>query len=489
MTLMGIDIGTTGVKAAVFSLDGKIINLAYQDYKPIRNNAGWFELNPDEVWNSTKSVIKKAAAKAKNIKALSISTLGGSLTPVDKNGNSLYNTITAADTRGSNELKIFEKYGREKVYRITGAPLHPAFCINKIAWIKNNLPSVYKKTWKFMQMEELFFSKLGLEPIVDYSLASATMCFDVSSKRWSKEILNLVDLDEDKLAIPKRSGEVIGEISDRISKELGLSKGTLIVTGGYDQPMAALGAGIIKEGSGVDSIGTVECITVAFSKPDFNKMAKSNYCICPHVYKDMFVTLAYNYCAGDLLRWYKTTFERTAEYGEILKRVKDEPSSILILPHFIGSGTPYLDPFSKGAILGLTLSTSKSDIVKGVLESACYEMKVNIEELKKLGINTGKLYVIGGGAKSSLNLQMRADMFQKEIISLEIKEAGCAGAAILAGYGAGIYGSIKDAVKLFVKEKERFHARPKWSRRYDRKFKTYREIYDKLKRINTGITY
>jgi len=270
---MGLDIGTTGTKAVIFDEEGEILSQSYREYTLLQPNPGWLELDPAQVWESVQTVIREAVKgnKGSPVKAMATSALGEAVTPIDKDGNPLYNTIIAMDIRAIPQSEwLGEKIGKKRLFEITGMPLHPMYSINKILWFKENMPDVYKSTWKFLCWEDLFSLRLGLRPVIDYSLASRTMVFDIIKKRWSEEIMEVAGLEDKQFAEVRPSGYVIGEIPKKIAEPLGLEPEVVVATGGFDQPCAALGAGAVREGMAVVGTGTVECATPALNKPILN---------------------------------------------------------------------------------------------------------------------------------------------------------------------------------------------------------------------------
>ena len=311
-------------------------------------------------------------------------------------------------------------------------------------------------------------------------------------------MFDLSDIDATLLPDTVPSGTIIGEIGKKVSGELGLPSGVVVVAGGHDQPCGALGAGIIRGGEVMDATGTVECIAPAFGEPVINQqMIDGNFSCYPHVVEGLYVTLGFVSSGGVVLRWFRDTFaeteiaQATAEnrdvYDILLEDIPDSPGTAMLLPHFTGSGTPHLDLESKGAIVGLTLSTSKGELVKAILEGISYEIKQNLTMLQDAGVEINEVRAIGGGAKSDKWLQLKADMFGKKVIALDISEGVCLGTAILAGTAIGKYSSIEEAVDLLVKPKETYYPREAIAQEYDEKLNVYEQIYPALNSINKQI--
>jgi len=497
MGLLGLDIGTTGCKATIFDYDGNVKVSAYREYTLLSPRPGQTELDPEKVWRSVKEVIRRSAAgyKGEKIKAVSISSFGEAAIPLDKGGNILGNSIMYTDRRGEEEVRDLEqKLGGEKVLSITGASVHPMYTLGKLMWLKKHHPDIYRNAWKFMLYAGFILHRLGAEPHIDYSLAGRTMAFDIVKKQWSEQILDCAGIEKDKLPLPVQSGTIVGEVTSDVAEDLGLPAGILLVSGGHDQPCAALGAGVIRENIAVDGMGTVECITPALNRPVISKqMAEANLVCVPHLKKDMYVTYAFNFTGGSLLKWFRDNFayeERllAAEkgvdvYDLLIDKAVDYPTDVYILPYFAGAGTPYMDTEAKGAVIGLKLDTSREEIIKAVLEGITYEMMLNLECLDRAGVRLDELRAVGGGAKSGYWLQLKADMMGKRIVSLNVSEAGTLGVAMLAGTASGVYSSLDDAVERLVKVKQVYYPDEEKHRIYQGKYLVYKNIYPHIKSI------
>ena len=502
MSLLGIDIGTAGCKIIAFNKYAEILSYEYIEYPLIHPNKGWMELDAEYIWIKIKESISKINHKIKkdDIKAFSVSCQGEAIIPVDRSGNSLYNAIVTFDSRTDDQYKFWlNNLGKKEIFKITGMPLHPMYSINKIMWIKKNFKDIFKRTFKFLCFEDYIYMKFGLKPTIDYSLAARTMAFNVIKKDWSEEILNEAKISREYLSDIKPSGEIIGEINPVIAKEIGFNNDVIGVTGGHDQACGAFGSGIIEEGTAMHASGTSDVVTAVFNQVNLNEnMLKNNYSCYPYVVKDKYMTISVNLTGGLLLKWYRDNFcyeekiisEKCNQniYDLIISKMYQEPVNIFILPHFVGSGTPYFDPNSKGIILGLDLETDKPKLSRAILESNAYDLKFNLDKLEKSGINIEKIVAIGGGAKSPEWLKIKSDVLGKRIITLNNKEAASIGAALLAGIAIGEYSSYKDAVSNTVRESEGFTPNKNNYKLYNDRYLIYKDIYkntnELLHRIN-----
>ncbi|MFC2144809.1 L-fuculokinase [Actinomycetota bacterium] len=498
MYLLGLDVGSTGCKVIVFDPDGKIINSGFEEYGIILDQYGKAEQDAENIWKIICCTIRKVAedVNSSRICALGLSVQGDGIIPVDKNFKALHNAILGMDYRSKPQVEIFEnQFNPREVFKLTGMRPHPMNSLSKLLWFRENHPSIYKKTFKITTYADFILGKFGADPSIDYTMATRTMAFDLSSNKWSEKILNKLDLNKNIFSVAKPSGVVVGRIKATLSEKLGLDKNMLLVTGGHDQACAALGAGITNKGSGVISTGTAEVLSTVFTEPITNDTMFNSFYPCYRYVKDgMYFTFSLNHVGGLLLRWYRENFSDTEilksqgknidKYQMMIDKIPPGPSNIMFLPHMNGSGTPWCDMDSKGAIIGLTMSSTRHDIVRAILESQSYELKINIDTLEKAGIKINRFIAVGGGSRSATWLQIKSNVLNKTIYTLKNKEAACLGAAILAGYGAGIYNSIEDGVKRTVKTDRTFHPEKNNMEKYKKRFATYTKIYPALKNIN-----
>ena len=502
MSLLGIDIGTTGCKAIAFDLEGRMIAQAYREYALIHPQPGWSELDINELWQNVSEAIQdvNTQVQADPVKTLSISCQGEAVTAMDSRGQPLCNFSVSFDHRTIPQAKWWqENLGAERLFKITGMPLHAMHSINKIMWYKENHPELYTKTVRFLCVEDFINYKLTGVYATDWSLAARTMTFDIINKCWSDEILQAAGVDKSLLPPAYLSATAIGRVSNKIAGELGFLKTVIVATGGHDQPCGALGAGITEPGIAMNAIGTSDVICPAFAEPILSdKMLTGNYSCYPHVTADRYVSIAFNLTGGLLLRWYRDNFcqqemldaaetERNV-YDIIIKEASSQIKSIFFLPHFVGAGTPYLDSCSRGALVGLTIDTTKQDISRAVLDSANYEMKLNIDLMNEASMGIKQLRAIGGGAKSTKWLQMKADTLALPVSSMQITEAASLGAAILAGISVGVFKNAREAVDSMVRIGQTYYPDAKQAGFYAARFQEYKMIYPALKNFNKIIS-
>jgi xylulokinase len=506
MSVLGIDVGSSGCKASVVDVAGRILGQAYAEYPLVSPGPGLQEINPELVWRSTKEVIALAvdrasafarggAGHADPVRAISVSSFGESVVALAKDGAVVRNALMYIDRRGTEEAELIRRsVGEGRIHAITGAPVHSMYSLSKILWLKRNEGENYRRAWKFLLFADFILFRLGARPCTDFSLAARTQAFDVIAKCWSPEMLDCAGVDGDKLGEPVQAGSVIGELGVELAGELGIPAGALLVAGGHDQPCAALGAGVIGPGAAVDGLGSTECITPVFDRPVINaSMARSGFACVPHVVAGLYVSYAFTFTCGSLLKWFRDVFasdrgreaeERGIELFDLLvEEAAAKGTSLLLLPHFAGAATPYMDAGATGALVGLGLDTTGRDILRAILEGVTYEMMVNVERLAEAGIAVTEIRAVGGLSKSAAYLQLKSDMMGRRISTLDVGEAGTLGVAILAGVASGMYPGVREAVDALVRKKRDFEPDMAAHERYMERFGAYKRVYPAVKYI------
>jgi xylulokinase len=496
MSLLGIDVGTTACKVVAFDLDGHPLASAAQEY-PLHTPApGHFELDANIVWEAVRATVRLINATLPDpVTALAVSSLGEAVTPLGKDGAVLAGSPVVFDTRAVEQSAQLEAViGRERLARISGQPPHSMFTIAKLMWWAEHDPDLVRKTWKFLCFGDLVSWRLGAEPAIDYSLAARTMAFDIETYCWSDDVLAAAGIAVDTLPSPVPAGTPIGQVDPATARDLGFSGTPLIIAGGHDQPCGALGTGATAPGEAMLAIGTTICLAPILARRE-ERLLGMNYSCYPHVVPDHWITLAGNFTGGSLLRWYRDALgerevaraEETGQdvYDLLTEEAGDEPSPLLVLPHFAGSGEPSNDPLSKGAIIGLTFGTTREQVVRALLEGVMFEMAVNREAIAHAGIAVTNAVATGGGARSDRWLSIAADILDVPIRRASHPEAACWGAAKLAGRGAALLGSGTTTVES--SESPTFLPDPERSQYYRDRLALYRELYGALRPLHAAL--
>jgi xylulokinase len=497
--LIGLDIGSTGTKCLIMAPTGEVLAQAYREYPMESPENGCYELSPQRVWEAVQAVISSAMNKYDRppamLAGLSVSSFGEAAVLLDSGGCVLGNSLLYIDKRGSEQLEVLvEHIGEENIIGKTGLHPHPMYTLSKLMWYREERPDIYERLHTFLPFGSFILYKLGAGPVIDYSLASRTLAFDVHRLEWDEEIIRASGLRSGIFPQALELGSRLGNISPAAAEALGLPAHLQLVLGGHDQVCAAIGAGVTEEGSAVDGIGTVECITPVFHKMQVNDkaLALSKLALVPYI-QGSYTTYAFNFTGGSLLKWYRDQFgyeEKCAadESGRSVYEIMGEsagegPTDILVLPHFAGSGTPYMNPAAVGVIAGLNFNTTKGELYRALMEGVTYEMRLNLDGLEQAGMRIRELKACGGGAKSALWLQIKADIMNRAVIALDIEEAGILGAVILAGVALGVFPSYAEAARRLVKVGTTFYPRPENRRHYDENYAKYKRLYQAVNNV------
>jgi len=498
MQFAGLDIGTTGCKAAIFDETGALLTSASREYAVDVPRPTWAEQDAEQVWRLAQDALREAVAAAptSDIAAIGLSVQGEAVMPVDAEGRALRPAILGMDTRTDEQNAwLRERFGAEHLFERTGMPVHTVNTLPKLLWLKQHEPDLWARAERFLLYEDFVIQKMTGRAVISRCLASRTQIYDIPDGRWSPEILAALELEPERLAMVEPSGVAVGPMRSQLAQSLGLSRPPLVVTGGHDQACGALGVGLVRPGLAMDSTGTAEVVEVALGAPALNEtLYRGDISIYAHVVPGLYLAMALNHSGGLLLRWFRDTLGQEEmrkarasgkdAYDLLLQDASPEPTHLLLLPHFAGSGTPTFDTASKGAILGLTFATSKTDLAKAVLEGLTFELRLNLDLLREGGVEIEELRAIGGGARSDLWLQLKADITGIPVVAPAITEAASWGAALLAGVGAGYFASAAQAAEEMLNLARRFEPDPERMARYEERYALYREVYPTLKAIH-----
>jgi xylulokinase len=497
MALLGVDIGTSGTRAVLFGEAEEIITSSYQEYPIFYPQPGWGELDAEIIWTAFRKTVREVAHKHRTqIKAMSLSCMSNNIVPVRRDGSAIRNGILAFDNRATEEAQIIlDTIGELPYFKIRGGRPRPVSGLSKILWLKKNEPETFHQTWKFMTFADLIRTRLGFPAVIDYATAASSLPYDIRKMDYSDTLLKEFGLKREMFSEPVPADAVLGEIGLEVRTELNLSKGVKIVTGGYDTHCGILGAGITRTTpqTMADIAGTFERVAGVKTKPILTKQALENDInSCCNIIEDSYIISTALAASGSIVRWFRDELaseaissareDGTNVYDRMFEPLNFEGGTIMAIPYFAGSAG---DAQAKGAFLGLTLGTSRQEILQGIVEGVTHEMTELVDRLERL--NNTPIDVIrsfGGPGKSSKWLQLKADISGKQVESLQIEEASALGAAMLAGVATGAYDSYEEAVKTTVKIKKTYRPRPEISRVYQRQHKIYQQLIESLRPVN-----
>lgn len=483
MIIGGLDVGTTGCKLTAYDDKGNYIYNSYKEYE-VSRRGGEHEIDASVIFDAVCDVIHDTVDKYE-LSAIGVTTFGETFTILDENDNVLLPSMLYTDPRGELECaELCNALGEEKLTYITGVKPHQMYSLPKIMWIKKNRPEVFAKAKRVLLMEDYIVYMLCGSATIDYSLAARTMALDIRNKCWSKDVLEAAGIDMKLLSTPVSTGSLAGDMKPDIAQKLGVKNTVRIVNGAHDQVAAAVGSGVFDVGEAVDGTGTVECVTPVFDKiPENEQLYNEGYSVVPYVFDGTYVCYALSFTGGAVIKWFRDNLAAGKSYAELDASVGNEPTGLLVLPHFAGAANPYMDNSSKAAVLGLTLEHTSADIYKALMEGVTYEIMTNIEHLEGFGINLKKLIATGGGASSPVWLQIKADILNRPVTALLAKEAGACGTCMMTAVAIGLYDNLYDAKEIFVKEKETFAPNPTNADKYKKYYGAYKDIYSAVRPI------
>lgn len=491
--IIGLDLGTTALKVAMFDGEGTLLGVSTQEYPLITEKTSYVEAQPEIYWESFKMGLAELKAKvnfcAEQVRALAMSAQGETLFFVDKEGKPLRNAIVWMDNRAHAEADALRaRFSDETCYKVTGqVSFEPCWPASKVLWVRNNEPEIFEKTDKILLIEDYFIYKMTGELVSEGSLLCSTVYWDIMTKKYWPEMLQYLGISEEKLPRIVESGEPIAKLKSEIAKELGLSTETMVCSGALDQAAGAIGVGNIYEGMFSENIGAALAICVPVKKPMFdpNRSMPLHYFPIPDMY------MLHTFTTGGMtMKWFRDTF---CDNEINLGRLTDEDSyaimdkealtvapgsdGLIMLPHLSGSLAPDVNSKAMGVYFGITLKHRKPHFIRAVMESVGYILNRNLEALSAMGIEVKEIRSLGGGAKSQVWNQIKSDITGKKMVTTHAKEAACLGAAILAGKAVGIFDSIEDAVNNMAKIKQEYTPDQKNRVAYDKGFAAYKKLF------------
>ena len=496
MAIAGLDIGTSGCKFTIMDDSGEVCGTDYCAYEAKREG-GYHELDGNDIWNAVKQVIKNAAAQCpdQKIEAFGVDSLGEMVIPMDRDDNIIGRGIIYTDCRGEEEMKeLTEKMGgKARIMEITGVAPATFFSVCKLMWLKRHT-DIYDRADKLPLIEDFIIYQLTGRRMISYSLAARTMALDIRTLTWSREICDATGIDPAKFSTPVPSGTIVGPVKEELANELGLPLDTRVCTGGHDQACCAVGSGVLRPGICCDVTGTIHVSTMFVEKfqPD-EFLLKNTIPTVPHAVKGAYYSYTETATGGVLLQWFRDTIARYEYelakkegkdiYYELDKQVKDAPSGLLITPHFAGTGTPDHNPHARAAMLNVSLETKPIDIYKGLMEGLAYEMRTFYDLLEEEGIRIDEFRAGGGGAKSPVWLQIKADVTGKSFTALKNAEAGTIGCIMLTGVALGKYKDLQEAADHLIRLGKTYVPNPEKSKIYDQYYEKYKKMYSSYLKI------
>ncbi len=493
--LLGIDIGTSGCKIAIFSRDGSVICSNTQVYRVYYPAPGFVEQDPDEWWaavcRGTKKLLNENSINPADIAGVGVDGQSWAAIAVGSDGAVLARNPIWMDTRSEEICKeLNESVGLERIFAVSGNPLKAQYTTGKIIWYQRNMPEVYKQINKVLQSNGYIVYRMTGVMSQDISQGYGWHCFDMKRGIWDRNMCTALGINADVLPDIAACHEVVGTVSQDAAAQTGLAEGTPVVAGGLDAACGTLGAGVLEPGQTQEQGGQAGGMSICLKE----------YCADPrlilgfHVVPDRWLLQGGTTGGGGVMRWFNEQFGfeerlKAKESGmssmalldELAKGVPAGSEGVVFLPYMAGERSPIWDEKAKGVFYGLDYSKTKAHMARAVMEGAAFALLHNLDVAAGAGAAVGTMRAMGGAANSRFWTQMKADITGRPIEVPGADTATTLGAALLAGVGVGVYNGFGEAVSETVKVKRRHEPNGEYKEEYSRGYGTYRELYSALK--------
>lgn len=504
--LLGIDLGTTGVKAALFAVeDGKMISSAFIDYPLCHPQPGWAEQSPADWWQATVNAIRSCLAQAalqsvqpEDVQGIGLSGQMHGIVLLDEKDQVLRPSIIWADQRSDAQCRwMTERVGAERLIAHVSNPALPGFSAPKVLWVRDNEPEIFARARKLLLPKDYIRYRLTGVSAMEVSDAAGTCLLNVKQGTWSHEVLEALALDPALLPPVVSSAAVCGTLTQASAQRTGLVAGTPVAGGGADNACGAVGNGVVQPGLALVSIGTSGVVLGYASTPQVDTSGPiPRVHTFNHAVPDAWYLMGVTQGAGLSLRWVRDNLgqsERALEHWtgldayELLAKEAEQIApgcdGLFFLPYLQGERTPHLDPWARGGWIGLTASHDRRHLIRAVLEGVALSLKDCFAILREQGLPLEQVRATGGGAKSPLWRQILADVLDVELVTTSTQEGPAFGAALLAGVASGAYASIQQACDRTIHIVEYTEPQPEAVHIYARTSKTYQALYPALKGI------
>ncbi len=459
------DLGTTGNKATLYNSEGALIGSAFHGYKTEYAHTGWAEQNPEDWWQavcvSTHKLVQQTAISPDDIACIVFSGQMMGCVPLDTSARPLRNAIIWADQRSVEQEKwLGQRIAPDQVYRITGHRLSASYSLCKMLWLRDHQPDIYKATHKYVHAKDAMVARLTGTFVTEPSDGSSMNLYDLERGSWSAEIIEAAGIDPDQLPALCQSTDVVGSVLPAVAEEVGVALGTPVVIGGGDGMCAATGAGVVREGTAYNYIGSSSWIGLATRHPVLDPSYRTfNWA---HMVPGMFGPTGTMQAAGGSYQWTRDQLGipevqaaqtlGLSPYELMNLQVDKSPigaNGLFFLPYLMGERSPRWNPRARGAFIGLTVRHTRADMLRAVLEGITMNLHIIHQALTVQGAKIEAMRVIGGGARGRLWNRIMADIYGVPVHRLAIlEEATSMGAALAGGIGVGLYPDFSMSEKM-----------------------------------------
>lgn len=493
--LLGIDVGTSSVKAVLVDAQGNIHSTGQAEYPLHHIKPGWVEQDPEDWWHGTCKAVKEALAKvsdgAEKIQGLAISCQAPSLLSLDRTGQPLRPAMIWMDRRAEAEtLKLAELMRADRIHQITGNRPDAFYLAPRLLWLQNNEPEVMKRTWKFVQANGYINYRLTGQVTLDPSNAALLQLRNYQKEEWSEAMCDASGVKSSQFPEVMAAHMIQGKVTVQASEATGLKTGTPVMAGTVDSSSAAIEAGVVEPGIVAEMTGTSTVVIM----PNDTGLTEPSFIAMPHALPGLHLLLAAMVSSGGCLRWFRDQFgqqevkaasEGKVDAYDLLTNQASEVSlgsdGIIFLPYMMGERSPIWHTNARGVFVGLSLATRKAALIRSILEGTAFALRHNIEVAKQAGAEVREVRSVGGCSTNNLWNQIKADVLGLPIVVPRMSVGSPFGAAIIAGIGVGMFPDIRQSLTEMVHLDRRFEPVQANHERYMRNYQVFRDIYEHLK--------
>ncbi|MCL1922031.1 MAG: FGGY family carbohydrate kinase [Kiritimatiellaeota bacterium] len=498
--LIGIDVGSTNLKAVVFGTDGRLVAKRETPTlceHPDAAHPDWAVWQPRQIWEGIASCVRAALADAGGceVRGVAVTGMGMDGVPIDASGNWLYPFISWHCPRTAPQHAWWlEHIGADEQFARGGNPVWVFNTAFRLMWMREHEPAILDKTWKWLLIEDFVNFMLCGEVATDYTMASSTLLFDQRARAWNNDFIAKAGIDKNLLCDPRPAGTVLGKVHAAAAEATGLKPGTPVVLGGHDFCCGCLPTGAFEPGVLLDVLGTWETVVTALDAPVLTpEVQRTGVWMDSHVARDRYAAVCAT-VAADMTEWFKreigtgaTEDTPKAAWDKLDALALNAPpgsNGVMFLPHMAGSFCPVLDPASAGAFAGMRSTATRGDLMRALLEGLNYQFLDILRAFEStMGIKPDRIVAVGGPTKNRPWMQIKADVTGLPVEVPECPEAVPLGAAILAGIGTGVYRDERDAFRQVHRPGAAYTPDAEHHARYQDLFPRYRKLYPALKTI------
>ena len=481
--LLGIDIGTSSCKTALFGEDGVLIASASQAYPVRYPHPGWAEQNPEDWWNAVvqaiRETLEKSGVKPSCVAGIGIDGQSWSAIPVDREGSVLAPTPIWTDSRAQEECgDMRAAVPGEEWYRVSGNPISPSYTLPKVLWMKKHMPQVYEKTAYILQSNSYIIFRLTGKITQDKSQGYGWACFDMKTGAWNLDLLKAIGINKNVLPDLFECHEIVGNVDQEAARATGLPCGIPVVAGGLDAACGSLGAGVLHNGQTQEQGGQAGGMSICLDecKPH------PALIISRHVVKDKWLLQGGTTGGAGTVKWLREELFPDKAFStltELAGCAEAGSEGLLFLPYMAGERSPIWNSNAKGVFFGLDYSKNASHMIRSVMEGVAFSLRHNLETAEEVNAAAGILRSVGGSTNSDVWMQIKADVTGHSLEVPNGDHATTFGAAILAGVGTGVFSSFDEAVGK-IKVTRRYEPRTEQHKKYDQCYAVYRKLSDTL---------